>query len=47
MKASSSKKSQPNLPASSRLKAPSGGGTSTKPVKSMVKGNTKTKMKGC
>jgi hypothetical protein len=47
MKASSSKKSQPNLPAGSRLKMPSGGGANVKPVKSMAKGSTKTKMKGC
>lgn len=43
MKGSTSK---PNLPASSRMQMPSGGGgVIKKPVKAMVKGNTKTKMK--
>jgi hypothetical protein len=40
------KKDVPNLPASSRLQAPSGSaGSMKKPVKAMVKGSTKTKMK--
>lgn len=40
------KKDVPTLPASSRLQMPSGGaGSMKKPVKAMVKGSTKTKMK--
>lgn len=40
------KKDVPNLPASSRLKPPSGGAGNMKtPMKGMVKGKTKTKMK--
>ena len=45
MKGSSSSKSCPSLPASSRMQMPSGGGMMVKPIKSMVKGSTKTKMK--
>lgn len=45
MKYGNSKKSTPNLPANCRMKMPSGGGMTVKPVKSMVKGSTKTKMK--
>jgi hypothetical protein len=40
------KKDVPNLPASSRMQMPNGGASSMKkPVKAMVKGSTKTKMK--
>jgi hypothetical protein len=39
------KKATPNLPASSRMQMPSGGGSGKAPMKSLVKGYTKTKMK--
>jgi len=40
-----SKKAVPTLPASSRMQMPSGGGSNKTPMKSMIKGSTKTKMK--
>lgn len=39
------KKATPSLPASSRMQMPSGSGNSKAPMKSLVKGKTKTKMK--
>jgi len=46
MKNSTSKKDTPNLPASSRMQMPSGGGSSKMSgMKGKIKGATKTKMK--
>lgn len=39
------KKAVPTLPASSRMQMPSGSSSGKSPMKSMVKGSTKTKMK--
>jgi hypothetical protein len=39
------KKATPSLPASSRMQMPSGASNGKSPMKSMVKGSTKTKMK--
>lgn len=39
------KKATPSLPGSSRMQMPSGASSGKSPMKSMVKGSTKTKMK--